>query len=69
MQRDLGLCPEEGGRFIETSIDVLRHRDAIQLANGLVIPLQQLHEGQRVEILSLVPAGEFVEERQSALVR
>jgi hypothetical protein len=68
MQRDLGLGPEEGGKFIETGIDVLRHRDAIQLANGLVIPLQQLCEGQRIEVLSLVPAGEFVEKRQSALV-
>ena len=69
MQRNLGISPEEGGKFIETSIDVLRHRDAILLANGLVIPLQQLHEGQRIEVLSLVPSGEFLEERQSALVR
>jgi hypothetical protein len=42
---------------------------AVQLANGFVIPLQNLREGQRVEVLSLVPAGEFVEERQSATVR
>ena len=69
MQRDLGLGPEEGGKFIETSADPYRHRDAILLANGLVIPMQQLHEGQRVEVLSLVPAGEFIEERQTALVR
>ena len=69
MQRDLGVCPEEGGKFIETGIEVLRHRDAILLANGCVIPLQCLHEGQRVEILSLVPAGEFIEQRQTTLVR
>jgi hypothetical protein len=69
MQKDLGLRPEEGGKFIETSVEAHRHRDAIQLASGLVIPLQQLCEGQRIEVLSLVPAGEFVEERQSALVR
>jgi hypothetical protein len=68
MQRDLGLCPEEGGKFIETSIDVLRHRDAIRLANGLVIPLQHLREGQRIEVLSLAPADEFVEERLSAVL-
>jgi hypothetical protein len=61
MQKDLDLRPEEGGKFIETSIEVLRHRDAIKLANGRVIPLQHLCEGQRVEVLSLVPAGEFVE--------
>jgi hypothetical protein len=52
MQRDLGLCPEEGGKFIETSAEAHRHRDAIQLANGCVIPLQNLREGQRVEVLS-----------------
>jgi hypothetical protein len=69
MQRDLGLCPEEGGKFIETSIEVLRHRDAILLANGLVIPMQRLHERQRVQVVSLVPADEFVEARRIALVR
>ena len=69
MVRNLGLGPEEGGKFIETSAEAHRHRDAIQLANGRVIPLQCLDEGQRVEILSLVPSGEFVErapERVSA---
>ena len=69
MQRDLGLGPEEGGKFIETSAEVHHHRDAILLANGPVIPLQCLHEGQRVEVLSLVPADEFIEERQTMLVR
>jgi hypothetical protein len=69
IQRDLGLGPVEGGKFIETSIDVLRHRDAIQLTNGRVIPLQRLCEGQRIKVLSLVPVEEFVEERQGALVR
>jgi hypothetical protein len=58
MQKGLGLRPEEGGKFIETSAEPYRHRDAIQLANGCVIPLQNLREGQRVEILSLVPAGD-----------
>ena len=69
MQRDLGLCPEEAGKFIETSIDVLRHRDAIRLANGLVIPLQHLREGQRIEVLSLASTSELVEEHLSAVLR
>jgi len=60
MRKDLDLRSEEGGKFIETSIDVLRHRDAIQLAKGPVISLQALQEGQRIEVLSLVPAAEFV---------
>jgi hypothetical protein len=61
--------PEEGGKFIQTSAEAHRHRDAIQLSNGLVVPLQHLCEGQRIEVLSLLLAGEFVEERQSAFVR
>ena len=65
MQKDLGVGPEEGGTFIQTSLDEFRHRDAIQFANGSVIPLHHLERGQRVAILSLVPAGEFLEERQS----
>jgi hypothetical protein len=69
MQRDLGLCPEECGKFTKTSAETHRGRHAIVLANGCVIPLQRLCEGQRVEVLSLVPPGEFVEERQNALVR
>jgi hypothetical protein len=66
MQKDLGLRPEEGGKFIETSAEAHRHRDAIQLASGVVIPLQQLCEGQRIVVLSLVPAAEFVEQHEGA---
>jgi len=68
MQKDFGLCPEEGGKFIETSAEAHRHRDAIQLANGIVIRLQDLSEGQRIEVLSLVPADECTEDRETALV-
>jgi len=67
MQQDLGLCPEERGKFIETSAEVYRYRDAIQFGSGRVIPLQQLCEGQRIVVLSLVPAPEFVEQHDSAL--
>ena len=48
MQKDVGVGPEEGGTFIQTSIDEFRHRDAIQFANGSVIPLHHLERGQRV---------------------
>jgi hypothetical protein len=68
MQQDFGLCPEESGTFIETGIEAHRHRDAVQFANGRVILLQRLCEGQRIQVLSLVPAGEFVDEGRSALV-
>jgi hypothetical protein len=69
MQKDLDLRPEEDGKFIETSIHLYRHRDAIEFVNGVVASLQDLQEGQRIEVLSLVPAGELVAEHQHALVR
>ncbi|HTA43501.1 MAG TPA: hypothetical protein VK789_13695 [Bryobacteraceae bacterium] len=62
MQKEFDLGPDELGKFIETSVDPYRHRDAIQFANGSVIPLQHLREGQRVEVLSLVPADELAAE-------
>ncbi len=65
MQKDLDLRPDEGGTFIETSIHVYRHRDAIEFANGAVVSLQDLQEGQRIKVLSLAPLGEPVEERSS----
>lgn len=65
MQRDLRLGPEECGKFIETSLDAYRYRDAIQFANGRVIPLRHLREGQRVKILTLDPVEEFVAHSQT----
>jgi hypothetical protein len=62
MQKDLDLRPDEGGTFIETSIHVYRHRDAVEFANGAVVSLQDLLEGQRIKVLSLAPTGEFIEE-------
>ena len=59
-QRELGVCSEEGVRFIETSVQVHRHRDAVQFRNGRLLPLQDLHEGQRLEVLSLAGVTEFV---------
>ena len=69
VQKEMGVRSEEGATFIQTSAESHRHRDAIQLSNGSVIPLQQLREGQRIEILSLVGAEEPVEHRQTVLAR
>jgi hypothetical protein len=68
IRNEFGFGPEEGGKFIETSADPYRHRDAIEFANGAVIPLQRFREGQRVEVLSLVPESEFVAEGRSASI-
>jgi hypothetical protein len=68
MQKDLDLRPEEDGKFIETSLHLYRHRDAVEFANGATVSLQDLPEGQRIEVLSLAPAGESIEEEQSRVL-
>ncbi len=63
VQRELDLGPEEGVTFLEISAAVNRHRDAIRFRNGCVVRLQDLHEGQRVEVLSLASSEPEREER------
>jgi len=52
-QRAIGLAVEEGAVFIETSANAHTYRDAVQFRNGRHVRLQDLCEGQRVEIRSL----------------
>jgi hypothetical protein len=62
-QEELNLSSEEGVTFLETSTAVNRHRDAVRFRNGCVMRLQDLHEGQRVEVLSLDSSEPVREER------
>jgi len=52
-QSALGLAGEEGAVFIQTSANAHTYRDAVQFRNGRRVRLQDLCEGQRVEIRSL----------------
>jgi len=48
-----GISETETVTFRQTTADELTHRDAVEFRNGVVLGLQKLAEGQRVEVLSL----------------
>ena len=53
MQRECGTGPEDTVIFTQISADVNRHRDAVRFSTGREMRLQELGEGQRVEVLRL----------------
>jgi len=58
LQRAFGLALEETGVFRELSANAHTYRDALEFRNGRHVVLQELSEGQRVEVLSLAGAEE-----------
>ena len=54
LQRELGIGEIEEVRFIETTADVNTYRDGVRFQNCRQALLQQLREGQRVQVLSTV---------------
>jgi len=48
-----GVKEEEPVVFTQTSMEVNRHRDAVQFTNGSTFLLQELPEGLRVKVCSL----------------
>jgi hypothetical protein len=48
-----GISETETVTFRQTTADELTHRDAVEFKNGVIVGLQKLAEGQRVEVLSL----------------
>ncbi len=52
LQRDLGVAEIEEVQFIETTAEVNTYRDAVRFKYGSQVLLQQLREGQRVQVLS-----------------
>ena len=55
LQRELKIDSTESVTFTQVSAQVGTHRDAVMFANGRTLLLQCLHEGQRVQVLSLSP--------------
>ena len=53
LQRELGVAEVEEVRFVEISTEVNTYRDAVRFYNGRQALLQQLREGQRVQVLSI----------------
>jgi hypothetical protein len=61
LQKQLQVGPEEQVRFVQTSMEVNTHRDAVKFQNGQEIRLQALAEGLRVRVLSLDPTDSHAE--------
>jgi len=53
LQEAYGLSSAEAVTFRQLSLDVHTYRDAMEFQNGVIVRLQELHEGQRVEVLAL----------------
>src|SRR5262249_17203095 len=53
LQNALGLLSVETVTFRQLSMNEYTHRDAVEFSNGIRIRLQDLEEGQSVEVLAL----------------
>jgi hypothetical protein len=53
LQRELGVGEIEEVQFIETTAEVNTYRDGVRFKNCRQALLQQLREGQRVQVLSM----------------
>jgi len=63
LQQAHGLNPTEGVRFRQLSVDDSTYRDAVEFKNGVRVRLQELEEGQTVEVLTLTP--EYADAQES----
>lgn len=53
LQRELGVGETEEVQFMEISAEVNTYRDAVRFHNGRQALLQQLREGQRVQVIAV----------------
>src|SRR5437867_8142343 len=53
LQQEHGLNSAEAVTFRQLSADAHTYRDAVEFKNGVNVRLQELEEGQRVEVLTL----------------
>jgi len=53
VQKKLALGPDEEVKFVQLSAVEGFHRDAVRFRNRLTLRLQELNEGQRVEVIDL----------------
>jgi hypothetical protein len=61
LQSGLGLGMEEDVVFIQTGMDVGRHRDAVRFNNHQQVLLQRLAAGQRALVISMGCATQYEE--------
>jgi hypothetical protein len=65
LQAAYGLCSSEIVTFRQLSLEVHTYRDALEFQNGVKVRLQQLDNGQRVEVLAL--SSEKAEVQRTAI--
>jgi len=53
LQKELGTGSDESVTFTQITAAVNSYRDAVRLSSGREVRLQELQEGQRVEVLDL----------------
>jgi hypothetical protein len=72
LQKELGVDASEEVTFTQVTAAVNSYRDAVRFKNGREVRLQELREGQRVQVLDLSCAEPFEpirEERLELLLR
>ena len=60
LQRVHGLCSTELGTFRQLSAEAATYRDAVEFENGVKLRLQDLEEGQLVQVMALCSEGSGV---------
>jgi hypothetical protein len=63
VQAEYGLSSNEAVRFRQLSLEVYTYRDALEFQNGVIVRLQELDEGQRIEVLALSSEKAEVQKR------
>jgi len=69
LQLCLGIGSCETVTFLQQSLEVYRHRDAVRFANGSEVLLQDLAPGQRATVLTLDPEAKHHSAERSGRVR
>jgi hypothetical protein len=59
LQHEFGVGPEEEVTFTQISAAANSYRDAVRFANGREVRLQELREGQRVQVVDLSMAEDL----------
>src|SRR5690349_23970372 len=57
LREEYGFCTTEAVTFRQLSAEAQTYRDAIEFSDGVRIRLQELEEGQRVDVLTLASDG------------
>ena len=68
LQNALGLMSVETVTFRQLSMNEYTHRDAVEFSNGIRIRLQDLEEGQSVEVLTLSSGDADVQVSEDTLL-